>query len=231
MEPSGIQFTRVDRPWSEARDYYSRLSKIYDWLASSEKRFVKMGLELLNPRPGEKILEIGFGTGFAQGYIIQAVRAGLSVGLDLASGMAKVCRKNLARSGLENLPALVISNSLPIPFQGDVFDGVFTSFTLELFDTPHLAEVLGECLRVLKPGGRLVAVSLSKDQPLPIMGRLYEGLHNRYSRLLDCRPIPVRQLVQRAGFEISQSIPTSMWGLPVMILDARKKKTLREVNL
>ncbi len=221
MNKSQIPFSRVNRSMSEAERYYSRLSRAYDWLAASEKKFINRGLELLNPLEGEKILEIGFGTGFAQENIIRAIRAGLSAGLDLSAGMGNVARRNLSKAGIAERMALVLSDTLPIPFQRESFDGIFSSFTLELFDSPDIPEVLKECRRVLKGGGRLIIVSLSKDDPLPLMGKVYEKLHTLYPRLLDCRPIPTRELLEKAGFEIQDLIKTSMWGLPVIILDAR----------
>ncbi|HDD61451.1 MAG TPA: 2-heptaprenyl-1,4-naphthoquinone methyltransferase, partial [Chloroflexi bacterium] len=63
------EFSRVNRPVQAAESYYSSLSGIYDLVASSEKRFIRLGLALLYPQPGERILEIGFGTGYAQQHI------------------------------------------------------------------------------------------------------------------------------------------------------------------
>ena len=54
------EFSRVNRPVQAAESYYSRLSRVYDLLASSEKRFIRQGLDLLDPHPGEMILKIGF---------------------------------------------------------------------------------------------------------------------------------------------------------------------------
>ena len=222
MKSQDIEFSRVTRSVKDAEKYYSRLSRVYDWLAASEKRFIHQGLEVLNPRLGEYILEIGFGTGFAQKKIITSIGDGLSAGLDLSSGMARTCHQNLVKAGIIQKQALVINDTLPIPFQSGIFDGVFTSFTLELFDTPQLSFVLKETLRVLKDNGRLVIVCLSKDYPLPLAGRFYEKIHNRYPRLADCRPIPVIQLVNNENYQIKGAIHTRMWGLPVTILEAIK---------
>jgi len=197
------------------------LSGIYDWLASSEKKFIDLGLDLLDPQQGEKILEIGFGTGYAQKKIIRSVGAGLSVGIDLSEGMGLVARKNIFRAGLKEYMALALSDTLPIPIASRSFDGIFSSFTIELFDSPEIPLVLSECRRVLIDGGRLVVVSLSTDDPLPLMGRAYEKLHDRYPGLLDCRPIPAVDLLGKAGFIIQETIKTMMWGLPVTILDCR----------
>jgi len=206
----------VDRPVQAAESYYSNLSKFYDWLAASEKRFIRLGLSILHPQPGESILEIGFGTGYAQQYIAQSVKNGLSAGLDLSIGMGRVAQKRLSRAGLLDQVGLVQSDTLPIPFQEGVFDGVYTSFTLELFDSPLIPEVLDEIHRVIKPGGRLVVVSLSKDRQLGLIGRIYESFHDRFPKLADCRPIPARHLIEEGGFKIQESYEYKMWGIPVI---------------
>lgn len=222
MSPSKISITRVNRSEADAERYYSRLSSIYDLLAASEKKFINRGLELLIPVSGETILEIGFGTGHAQLVIGETVKTGLSAGVDLSEGMCRVAQKKAATAGISDRVCLIRNNSLPIPFAEGVMDGIFSSFTLELFDTPQIPEVLKEFKRVLKPGGRLVVVSLSKDQPLPWMGRLYERLHTTYPRVLDCRPIPVQSIISKGGFEINQAQEFSMWGIPVSIVKAYK---------
>lgn len=209
-------FSRVNRPVQAAESYYSNLSKIYDWLASSEKRFIRLGLVLLHPQPGERILEIGFGTGYAQQYIAQSVKNGLSAGLDLSIGMGRVAQRRLSRAGLLDQVDLMRSDTLPIPCQEGVFDGIFTSFTLELFDSPLIPEVLDEIRRVLKPRGRLVVVSLSKDRQLGLVGKTYESFHNRFPKWADCRPIPAKRLIEERGFKIQESCEYKMWGIPVI---------------
>jgi len=200
-----------------AEEYYSKLSRYYDWLASSEKRFIRIGLSLLSPQAGERILEIGFGTGYAQQMIAQNVQNGLSVGLDLSAGMGKVAQKKLSGSGILDRVDLVQSDTLPIPLQENYFDGVYSSFTLELFDSPLIPTVLSECQRVLKPSGRLVIVSLSKDNPLGLIGKFYEVFHNSFPQIADCRPIPLKHLLEENGFSIQESYGYRIWGIPVGI--------------
>jgi ubiquinone/menaquinone biosynthesis C-methylase UbiE len=213
-------FTRVSRPEAAAASYYSSLAPWYDILAGSEKRSILAGVALLDPKPGERILEIGFGTGYAQVRIARAVGDGFCAGVDLSFGMARIAQARLHRAELASAVGLVCGNSLPLPFPADSFNGLFSSFTFELFDSPRIPELLLECRRVLKAGGRLVVVSLSKDQPLPWAGRLYEALHNRYPRLLDCRPIPVRALLEKEGFRVGRFEVQMMWGLPVALAEA-----------
>ena len=62
-------------------------------------------------------------------------------------------------------------------------DGIFMSFTLELFDTPDIPRVLAECNRVLKPGGRLVVVGMSKEGPQGLLIRAFEWTHQHFPNL------------------------------------------------
>ena len=222
MNSINHSYSRVNRPLSDAEAFYTRLSSFYDFLASSEKKYIRQGLSLLDPQDGEVILEIGSGTGYAQIHLNRVLTSGLGVGLDLSAGMCQIAHRNLLRSGLSHRTNIIQNDTLPIPFRTGAFDAVFTSFTLELFDTPHIPDVLAECRRVLKPGGRLVVVALSKDQPLPWGGRLYERLHNRFPKILDCRPIPARYLIELAGYKILREESRKMWGLPVISLLAVK---------
>jgi demethylmenaquinone methyltransferase/2-methoxy-6-polyprenyl-1,4-benzoquinol methylase len=200
------------------RRNYDRLSRWYDWFAGSEKRFTDAGLRLLDPRPGERILEIGSGTGHALAHLADA--GGRITGLDLSAGMLSRARHRVSRSGSRRVD-FCQGDALALPFPSRTFHGIFLSFTLELFAAPDISRVLDECYRVLKPVGRLGVVALAREKRTAV--RMYEWFHRHWPQVVDCRPIYVHTALIRAGFEIQEAQRMTMWGLPVEIVTAQPK--------
>lgn len=210
---------RVPRTKAQARASYDRMSRSYDLFAGNfEKRLRNLALERLGVAAGEAVLEIGFGTGHSLEQIAKAVgEKGRVSGVDLSRGMLTVSRKRLDRAGLSERVELHCGDAAQLPYADEDFDAAFMSFTLELFDTPEIPIVLGEIKRVLKTGGRLGVVSLSREDGLSLMLRVYEWLHQRLPQYIDCRPIYIAQALQDAGFQIVHSEKESLWGLPAKI--------------
>lgn len=211
----------VRRSHTEAQRTYDRISRIYDWVEGPfEARVRREGLTLLNPRAGECILDVGNGTGVALAHLISSVgRDGLAVGVDLSKRMQDTTQRRLQRAGLYT--PLTVGDGTALPFRSGMFDGVFMSFVLELFDTPEIPDVLGEVRRVLRPGGRLTVVALGAVERPRLMARAYVALRRRLPRLLDCRPIPTREFLGEAAYDLTESRIRTMWGLPVDIVLAR----------
>jgi ubiquinone/menaquinone biosynthesis C-methylase UbiE len=217
---------RVNRSKEACRRSYNRLSRWYDLLAgSSERKYGEKGVELLSPSPGERILEIGFGTGHDLVLLARAVGpAGHIVGVDISDGMFALAQKRLQKEKLIDRVKLHLGDATDLEFlTTESLDGVFMSFTLELFDTPELPCVLYECQRALKSGGRLVVVSMRKTEPPGMAVRMYEWFHDHLPNYADCRPILARLLVEQSGFTVEDVNSSSMWGLPVEIVLARKQ--------
>lgn len=210
----------MERPKAAARAIYDRLSRRYDLLAgTAERKPREAALDLLAPVAGETILEIGCGTGYALSRLARAVGdTGMVHGLDLSRGMLEVARRRLVDAGLADRVSLRVGDGATLPYPDSAYDAVFMSFTLELFDTPEIPLVLAECRRVLRPGGRLAVVALSrkcKGSLSRAMVGLYEWFHERLPGYVDCRPIYIDDALTASGFEVKDRRPMGMWGLPV----------------
>ena len=216
---------RVNRSKEAARASYNRMSRWYDVIAgSTEKKYRDWGLEKLSAQPGEKILEIGFGTGHCLVSLAKAVGpTGRVIGLDISDGMLAIARDRLQQEGLNDRVDLHLGDAAHLDIiEAGSLDGVFMSFTLELFDNPEIPRVLQECHRILKSGGRLAVVSMTKTTPPGVAVRMYEWFHEHMPDYADCRPIFARQALEQNGFIIQNVSVSSMWGLPVEIVLGRK---------
>lgn len=214
--------SRVVRSKDEAKASYNRMSRWYDLVAgSSEKKYRDLGLEKLNAQPGEHILEIGYGTGHCIEALATAVTdTGKVSGVDISEGMHDITQARINDAGLRDRVDLHVGDGANLPFSPDSFDGIFMSFTLELFDTPEIPQLLQQCHSILRPGGRIVIVALIKKASKAVS--IYEWFHEKMPTAVDCRPIYAQSDLTAAGFNIQDVMALSMWGLPVEIILATK---------
>lgn len=210
---------RVLQSKAETEAYYNKIAKVYDLLSEhSEQPMRDVGLNLLAAQPGESILEIGFGTGHCLVELARAVGpTGKVRGIDLSQRMTEEAAELLNKEGLDDQVELTCGDATELPYETDSLDGIFTSFTLELFDTPELPRVLAEWRRVLRPGGRLAVVAISKEGKQGVVMKAYEWTHRHFPNLMDCRPIFVSSALEAAGFKIDKKQIEHMW-VPVEIV-------------
>ncbi len=224
MKNHPAEISRVTRSRDQARETYDRISRWYDVLEGSwEGKPKQIGLEKLDVKPGEVVLEIGCGTGHAIAALARSVGAsGRVYGVDLSRNMLAITSARIEQHELTGRTVLEQGDAVHLPFAPACFDAIFSSFVLELFDTRDIPQVLAECHRVLRSGGRIGIVSLSKASGSNWITRWYEWGHGRFPQLLDCRPIFVQRALEEGAFEIQDVMRVSLWGLPIEIVVGRK---------
>lgn len=218
------KISRVHRSKEEAKKTYDRISTVYNWLGGIfERRPTEKALSYLKVESGEMVLEIGFGTGYCFQQIALAVgNTGKAYGIDVSEGMLQVTRKRLQKAGLMDRVELYHGEASKLPFINETFDAVFMSFTLELFDTPEIPQLLNEVRRVMKTGGRLGAISLSRSKGNSVPLRIYEWIHGKWPKYVDCRPIYLEHLLRRADYTIQRKEMDNLFVLPLEIVVAIK---------
>lgn len=216
--------SRVTRTKQQAKASYDRISRFYDLISGGfESKYRQAGIQLLAPQEGNLVLEIGFGTGHAIVAIANSVGiTGKVYGIDLSEGMLNIAHSKVKMAGLAERVVLKRGDAVQLPFETDFFDQVFISFTLELFDTPEIPLVLGECMRVLRTGGRICVVAMSKQEKPSVMSILYEWLHEKIPQYFDCRPIFVHESLREAGFQILKVRDKVSFGFKMEIVLAEK---------
>ncbi|HEV3072519.1 MAG TPA: class I SAM-dependent methyltransferase [Solirubrobacteraceae bacterium] len=116
---------------------------------------------VLAPAPGERVLEIGPGTGYYSLPVAEwlAPKGTLEM-LDLQSEMLEHTLARAHKAGLENVRSSV-GDAQAMPFADNTFDAAY--LTVVLGEIPDQEAALRELRRVLKPGGRLVVGELFGD--------------------------------------------------------------------
>jgi ubiquinone/menaquinone biosynthesis C-methylase UbiE len=223
---------RVLQTKEETKAFYDKIAKVYDVLAEhSEAPVRKAGLEMLDAQLSWHVLEIGFGTGHSLIGLARSVGpSGKVFGIDLSEQMVEVSKKRAEEEGLDERIELYSGDALHLPYEWESIDGIFMSFTLELFDTPEIPLVLAECKRVLKPAGRIVVVGMSRVLPEGLVMEIFEWTHRHFPDYLDCRPILVRQALEDSGFQIRDSRIMKMWISVEVVCGVKPSESIKATN-
>ncbi len=214
----------VPRTKAEARQAYDMLSRIYAYtLGLIRHNSAKMALQHLSIREGEAVLEVGFGTGDCLKQIPELVGpTGRAYGIDISRGMIERTKRRLEKAGLASAVELCCGDATCLPFNENTFDAVFMSFTLEVFDTPDIPKVLAQIMNVLKSGGRLGIIDMSKENGKSLFLWGYEWLHKKCPKYLGSRPIYAEQCLVDAKFQIRSKEKAKIFRVPAEIIIAIK---------
>jgi demethylmenaquinone methyltransferase/2-methoxy-6-polyprenyl-1,4-benzoquinol methylase len=201
---------------------YDRYSRWYDWISGQfERKYAEAGVAQLEVQKGERVLEIGYGTGHMLVALAEQVGStGRVDGIDISKGMYEMTKNRIQKSDFSDRVKIVCGDAVTLPFEVNTYDVLFMSFTLELFDTPDIPLLLRECHRVLVKGGRIGVVSLSKKGSEGLVTRIYERLHSMFPRWIDCRPIYLAHILTENGFQVVKESQQPMFGLQVEIVIA-----------
>lgn len=144
------------------RKIYDIQSNFYDaTFGRLVRRRVATAIGHLRLQPGQRVLDIGIGTGQSLQHYPAHARV---VGIDLSPGMLREARQKILRHGWGHV-AIVRANALQLPFDADQFDHVFISHVISVVSDP--VALLREAQRVARPQARIVIVNhFLSDNPL-----------------------------------------------------------------
>ncbi len=206
--------------------YYGWRAANYDMGASFEVPHHAEALRLADVQPGQHVLDAACGTGRGTTGLTEAVGAGGRVdAMDISEAMLDQARAKIAGLGLGERVHFRQGDVRHLPYPDEEFDVVYNGYMFDLIPLAGFAPVLNEMRRVLKPGGKLVLVNMSK----PDEGKtFYERIYEKGWAVMPCRPVLMRSFVERAGFvEVERryrptrgSLVALLWGQEIVL--ARK---------
>lgn len=151
-------------------EVFNRLSRDYDALNSMlsfgvDIRWRSRLIAALSKENPHKILDVATGTGSLPIGIAQSMNAKV-VGLDISEKMLEIANKKVKKADLEKSVSFVLGDAENLSFPDQHFDAVTLSFAVRNFEQRRRA--LQDIHRVLKPGGALFVLELSKPRYFPL---------------------------------------------------------------
>ena len=180
---------------------YDSLSGIYDlWGTLAESRARNRAIEVAEIKDGQDILEVAVGTGLAFYEIVKRNRKGQNFGIDISPGMLDKAKKRLRKLAGVNY-RLELGSAFYLPAEDEKFDLLVNNYMFDLIPFDEMDDILAEFKRVLKEGGKLVLVNMTKGE------RFGSGLYDLIFRLSPksiggCRGIRLSERLMDHGFQV-----------------------------
>ena len=173
-------------------------------------------VEALDPRPGERGVDVGAGPGFLACEVAHRVGDdGWIAAVDPSASMLLAARRRAEEEGVPGRMALLRGDAQGLPLADGRFDFVVSTQVFEY--VPDVGGALGEAYRVLRRGGRLVVLDTDwgtlvwhSDDPsrMDRVARAWSGhlVHNHLPRRLPA-------LLRDTGFEVEavSAVPIVNW--------------------
>jgi ubiquinone/menaquinone biosynthesis C-methylase UbiE len=204
---------------------YDRIASIYDlfgFLMESKAR--QKALDVAAIKDGEKILEVALGTGLNFVEILKRNPSGWVEGIDISVKMLERARKRISRTSCGNYK-LNLCDCRQLPFEDKTFDVLMNQYLFDILPVDDFFPILFEFKRVLKDGGRIVLVNMTKGERR--LNQIYEEIYKLKPPLLaGCRGVFVAPFLEVLEFKKIKRQFVSQLGFPSEVVCALKKDGL-----
>ena len=187
----------------EARYTHEEIVRKYNWIAPiydlfgilMESKARQRALEMAAIQNGEKILEVALGTGLNFVEILKRNPNGWVDGIDVSMKMVEKARKRISKTGQKNY-TLYLCDCRHLPFEDETFDIIMNQYLLDILPVEDFIPILLEFKRVLKDGGRIILVNMTKGERW--LNQIYEGIYKLKPPLLaGCRGVMANHFLKK----------------------------------
>ena len=174
----------------------------------------RLAQEVAAERP-RRVLELCGGTGYAS-RLVAELRPNTRIdSIDISPEMLAVGRSQLRRSGVGNV-TLHRGDAAILPFPDNTFDVVMSVFGWHELPTDTRREAVKESVRVLRPGGAIIAIDHDAPPKLGRAYRAYIGLIER-AHAREVLGSGLADLFVDHRLVVTNHHPASSWSVPVQI--------------
>lgn len=208
-------------PQSEIGPLYDRISRYYNvWGKLTESKARERALDLADVKDGSTVLEVAVGTGLMFEQIVRQNPGGRNIGVDLSKGMLAKARKRLSKLESKHY-SLSLGNAAALEIGTESVDVLMNNYMFDLISFEEMESVLAEFRRVLKPGGKLVLVNMTKGRG--IGGGIYDWLYRLVPKAMGgCRGVELSGRLERQKFRVETREYVQQMLFPSEIILARK---------
>lgn len=160
-------------------------------------------IEHLHCSTGDRILEVGVGTGLSLPLYPPEVKV---VGIDLSEPMLRQARAKVQLEGLEHVEGLIKMDAQKMEFPDNSFDKVTAMYIVSV--VPDVNLLMSEIRRVCKPGGQIVV--LNHFQNRNVVVRNMEAFLQPLAKYLGFHPyFPMEEFLEKTDFQVTTAIPVN----------------------
>ena len=166
------------KPYADKGEKGKQVEQMFDHIAHSydllnhtlslgiDRSWRCAAIDSLKPYAPQRILDVATGTGDFALLATERLRPQQLIGRDLSEGMLAVGKEKVKKAGLEHLIDLRKDDCMALSFEDNSFDAVTVAYGIRNFE--DMDRGLHEMYRVLRPGGHLVIIELTRPVRFPI---------------------------------------------------------------
>ena len=163
-----LSVTAVENDFVER--VYDKIAKVYDLTFGPTLHPGRLiALERMGIKPGDKILEVGVGTGINASLYPWHCHV---TGIDFSALMLEKARERVVKKGVKNI-RLQEMDAANLTFPDDAFDIVYAPYVISVVSDP--VKVVSEMRRVCRPGGKIVILNHFRSRT-PVVARVERAI-------------------------------------------------------
>lgn len=203
-----LPYGKGERKRNQVQNMFDAIAGQYDFLNHfmsfhQDKGWRKKAILSLKDDAPKNMLDIATGTGDFALEAYRWLKPDHITGADLSEGMMEIGSQKVKKAGLEDKIHFEVQDCTALTFEDNVFDAVTVAFGVRNFE--NIAKGISEMFRVLKPGGKMVIIELSRPERFPM-----KQFFNLYSSIV----LPVAGHIFSKDSRAYEYLPASIQVVP-----------------